>query len=70
MSTDSEEDNTKMEEFLRNWRQTAFNSGQFETAIFVGDKLLALTSQYIPPQRRVHPPSKWAQLTCDARRRR
>lgn len=47
MSTDSEEDNTKMEEFLRNWRQTAFNSGQFETAIFVGDKLLALTSQYI-----------------------
>ncbi|KUI52675.1 Anaphase-promoting complex subunit cut9 [Cytospora mali] len=44
MSTDSEEDNTKMEEFLRNWRQTAFNSGQFETAIFVGDKLLALTN--------------------------
>jgi anaphase-promoting complex subunit 6 len=52
MSTDSEEDNTKMEEFLRNWRQTAFNSGQFETAIFVGDKLLALTSQYIPSQPR------------------
>lgn len=35
-----------MEAFLRKWRQTAFNAGQFETAIFVGDKLLALTSQY------------------------
>lgn len=46
MSSDSgEEDNTKMEGFLRNWRQTAFNSGQFQTAIFVGDKLLALTSK-------------------------
>lgn len=33
-----------MEAFLRNWRQTAFNAGQFQTAIFVGDKLLALTS--------------------------
>ena len=48
MSSDSEGDNTKMEEFLRNWRQTAFNSGQFEAAVFVGDKLLALTSQSIP----------------------
>jgi len=46
MSSDSgEEDNTKMEGFLRNWRQTAFNSGQFQTAIFIGDKLLALTSK-------------------------
>ncbi|KAL1868295.1 anaphase-promoting complex subunit Cut9 [Diaporthe australafricana] len=44
MSSDSEEDNTKMEGFLRNWRQTAFNSGQFQTAIFIGDKLLALTN--------------------------
>lgn len=46
MSSDSaEEDNTKMEGFLRNWRQTAFNSGQFQTAIFIGDKLLSLTSK-------------------------
>lgn len=46
MSSDSgEEDNAKMEGFLRNWRQTAFNSGQFQTAIFIGDKLLALTSK-------------------------
>lgn len=46
MSSDSgDEDNTKMEGFLRNWRQTAFNSGQFQTAIFIGDKLLALTSK-------------------------
>lgn len=46
MSSDSgEEDNTKMEGFLRDWRQTAFNSGQFQTAIFIGDKLLALTSK-------------------------
>lgn len=44
MSTESDTDNTKMEAFLRNWRQTAFNAGQFQTAIFVGDKLLALTS--------------------------
>lgn len=45
-STDSLEDGSKMEGFLRKWRQNAFNAGQFETAIFVGDKLLALTSQY------------------------
>lgn len=43
MSTESDPDNSKMEAFLRNWRQTAFNAGQFQTAIFVGDKLLALT---------------------------
>lgn len=45
MSSDSDAGNTMMEGFLRNWRQTAFNAGQFQTAIFVGDKLLALTSQ-------------------------
>lgn len=46
MSSDGgETDNSNMEAFLRNWRQTAFNAGQFQTAIFVGDKLLALTSQ-------------------------
>lgn len=47
MSSDGETDNSKMEAFLRNWRQTAFNAGQFQTAIFVGDKLLALTSQFL-----------------------
>lgn len=44
MSSDGDTDNSEMEAFLRNWRQTAFNAGQFQTAIFVGDKLLALTS--------------------------
>ncbi|KAF3770841.1 TPR-like protein [Cryphonectria parasitica EP155] len=43
MSSDSDADHTQLEGFLRNWRQTAFNAGQFQTAIFVGDKLLALT---------------------------
>lgn len=46
MATDSPQDRSKMEAHLRKWRQTAFNAGQFDTAIFVGDKLLALTSQY------------------------
>jgi anaphase-promoting complex subunit 6 len=32
-----------MEEFLRNWRQDALNKHQHDAAIFVGDKLLALT---------------------------
>lgn len=29
---------------MRNWRQEALNKSQYDTAIFVGDKLLALTS--------------------------
>jgi anaphase-promoting complex subunit 6 len=33
-----------MEKFLRDWRQDAFNKHQYDSAIFVGDKLLALTS--------------------------
>ncbi|KAF2197137.1 TPR-like protein [Delitschia confertaspora ATCC 74209] len=33
-----------MEKFLRNWRQDALNKHQYESAIFIGDKLLALTS--------------------------
>ncbi|CAC9894361.1 unnamed protein product, partial [Aureobasidium pullulans] len=33
-----------MEKFLRDWRQDALNKHQYESAIFVGDKLLALTS--------------------------
>ena len=44
MSSASEEDNTKMEQFLRDWRQDALNKAQYESAIFIGDKLLALTS--------------------------
>ena len=33
-----------MEQFLRQWRQDALNKNQYESAIFIGDKLLALTS--------------------------
>ncbi|KAH8805978.1 cell division cycle protein-like protein [Xylogone sp. PMI_703] len=32
-----------MEKFLRDWRQDALNKHQYESAIFIGDKLLALT---------------------------
>lgn len=32
-----------MEQFLRDWRQDALNKAQYESAIFVGDKLLAIT---------------------------
>lgn len=34
-----------MERFLREWRQDALNKAQYESAIFIGDKLLALTSE-------------------------
>lgn len=34
-----------MEKFLRDWRQDALNKHQYESAVFVGDKLLALTSE-------------------------
>ncbi|CRK35886.1 hypothetical protein BN1723_015026 [Verticillium longisporum] len=33
-----------MEKFLREWRQDALNKAQYDSAIFVGDKLLALTN--------------------------
>lgn len=33
-----------MEQFLKEWRQDALNKAQYESAIFIGDKLLALTS--------------------------
>ncbi|KAH6689619.1 anaphase-promoting complex subunit cut9 [Plectosphaerella plurivora] len=33
-----------MEKFLRDWRQDALNKGQYDSAVFVGDKLLALTN--------------------------
>lgn len=37
-----------MEKFLRNWRQDALNKAQYESAIFIGDKLLAMTSMAFP----------------------
>ncbi|KAJ9227091.1 hypothetical protein DTO027B5_900 [Paecilomyces variotii] len=33
-----------MEKFLRSWRQDALNRGQHESAIYIGDKVLALTN--------------------------
>ncbi|KAI9781230.1 MAG: anaphase promoting complex subunit cdc16 [Peltula sp. TS41687] len=33
-----------METFLRGWRQDALNKHQYDSAIFIGDKLLALTN--------------------------
>lgn len=43
-TTDSDEDNAKMEEFLREWRQDALNKAHYDTAVYIGDKLLSLTS--------------------------
>ncbi|KAI9647267.1 anaphase-promoting complex subunit Cut9 [Ciborinia camelliae] len=37
-----------MEKFLRDWRQDAMNKHQYDSAIFIGDKLLAITSTIIP----------------------
>jgi len=37
-----------MERFLKEWRQDALDKNQHETAIFVGDKLLALTGTVHP----------------------
>ncbi len=37
-----------MENFLREWRQDALNKHQYDSAIFIGDKLLALTGKSIP----------------------
>jgi len=34
-----------MEKYLREWRLDAANKNQYDTAIFVADKLLALTSK-------------------------
>ena len=34
-----------MQAFLKDWRQDAMNKHQYESAIFIGDKLLALTSE-------------------------
>jgi hypothetical protein len=35
-----------MEQFLREWRKDALNKNQHDAAIFIGDKLLALTSEF------------------------
>ena len=35
-----------MEKLLKDWRQDAINKHQYESAIYIGDKLLALTSEY------------------------
>lgn len=34
-----------MEKYLREWRQEALNTHQYDKAIFVADKLLDLTSR-------------------------
>jgi hypothetical protein len=38
-----------MERFLRDWRQDALNKAQYDSAIFIGDKLLAMTSRTLLP---------------------
>ena len=43
-----------MEKFLREWRQDALNKAQYESAIFIGDKLLALTSMLQPDADLLH----------------
>jgi hypothetical protein len=35
-----------MEKYLRSWRQDALNRGQHDSAIYIGDKVLALTSKF------------------------
>ena len=37
-----------MEQFLREWRTDALSKNQHDSAIFIGDKLLALTSECFP----------------------
>jgi len=39
------ERSSAMETFLRQWRQDSVERHQYDAAIYVGDKLLALTSQ-------------------------
>lgn len=36
-----------MEKYLRSWRQDALNRGQHDSAIYIGDKVLALTSMIL-----------------------
>lgn len=35
-----------MQRLLKDWRQDAFDKHQYDTAIYIGDKLLALTGGY------------------------
>jgi hypothetical protein len=42
-----------MEKYLREWRLDAINRHQYDTAIFVADKLLALTSMQHEAEREV-----------------
>lgn len=37
----------EMEKFLREWRQDAFNKHHYDSAIFFGDKLMALTGLFV-----------------------
>ena len=34
-----------MDKYLRSWRQDALNKGQHDAAIYIGDKVLALSSE-------------------------
>ena len=34
-----------MQNILKDWRQDAMHKHQYESAIFIGDKVLAITSQ-------------------------
>lgn len=36
-----------MEKLLKDWRLDAMNKHQYESAIYIGDKLLALTSEFL-----------------------
>ena len=36
-----------MQQLLKDWRQDAMHKHQYESAIYIGDKLLAITSKQI-----------------------
>ena len=36
-----------MQQLLRDWRQDAMHKHQYESAIYIGDKLLAITSKQV-----------------------
>lgn len=42
-----------MDKYLRSWRQEALNKGQHDAAIYVGDKVLALTSMLWKSEMRI-----------------
>jgi hypothetical protein len=54
-----------MENYLREWRQEALNRCQYDTAIFVADKLLALTGMLL---RSLHHGCNASMLTTAHRR--